>query len=133
MDIQYFRIISISISAICLLICLLIGVIYIFKKKISTKENSIFSALLIVNFISLVSELTFYLTSFRSTAEYVSYFEKLFFAATGIWLFLYTLYILVVTSKNETVFSDKISLKKKKKYCFMCYSVYIFINICISN
>ena len=131
MNIQYFRMISISVSAICLLICLLIGGMYFLKMKISTKENSIFSALIVVNSISLVAELIFYLTSWQSRASFVDYFEKMFFAATGIWLFLYTLYILVVTSKNQTVFSDKLSLQKKKNIVIVVI-LFIFLLIFLS-
>ena len=114
MELQYFRIISITISSVCLLICILIGGMYFFKNKITTKENSIFTALIFVNILSLVSELVFYLTSWDTVDYYVEYFEKVFFASTGIWMFLYTLYILVVTNKDQVLFSKNMELKKKK-------------------
>lgn len=115
MDIQSFRIISITVSAICLLICMVVGCIYLSKRKVVTAENRIYDALLLFNIISLIFELSFYLTSFTSRAFYVSYFEKLFFSATGIWMFLYTIYILVITRKNSVILSKKYKYKTKKK------------------
>lgn len=114
MDILYYRVISITISAVCLLMSLLIAGIYFSKKKVITKENSIYNYLLFFNIFSLVSELIFYLTSFTSKAFWVDYLEKLFFACTGIWLFIYTLYILVVTSKDGVIGPKKMTLAKKK-------------------
>ena len=128
MDIQSFRIITITISSICLMLCILIGGIYFSKKKITTKENSIYDFLLIINIISLVSELVFYLTSFTSRAFYVSYFEKFFFATTGVWLFIYTLYILVVTSKNGHIGPEKMEFSKKKNTVYLTILV-IFLLI----
>lgn len=126
MDILYYRVISITISALCLLICLLVAGIYFSKKKLITKENSIYSYLLVFNIISLVSELIFYLTSFTSKAFWVDYLEKAFFAATGIWMFIYTLYIMVVTDKNGSIGPKNMPFEKKKK------SVYFVVIIIFS-
>lgn len=131
MDVQNFRIISITVSSICLLICILIGCIYLSKRKVVTTENSIYDALLFFNTFSLVSELFFYLTSFTSRGFYVSYLEKIFFASTGIWIFLYTLYILVVTSKNKSITEKKYTLATKKKIVIGIMSV-IFLLIFLS-
>jgi len=128
MDIQNFRIISITVSSICLLLCILIGIIYISKRKIVTKENSIYNALLTFNIISLVSELCFYLTSFTSRAFYVNYLEKLFFASTGIWIFLYTIYIIVVTNNGKIILGEKYDFSTKKK---IIISLIIFIFLLI--
>ena len=130
MSIENYRIISITSSVICLLICLLILGIYTSKKKIETSENKIYSALLGCNIFSLIAELLFYLTSFTSKEFYVSYLEKLFFALTGIWIFLYTIYILVVTSKTKTILESKDY--KAKKITILGFIIAIFLLIFLS-
>ena len=130
MSIENYRIISITSSVICLLICLLILGIYTSKKKIETSENRIYNALLACNIFSLIAELLFYLTSFTSKEFYVSYLEKLFFALTGIWIFLYTIYILVVTSKNKTILESKDY--KVKKITVLSFIIAIFLLIFLS-
>ena len=130
MSIENYRIISITSSVICLLICLLILGIYTSKKKIETSENRIYNALLACNIFSLIAELLFYLTSFTSKEFYVSYLEKLFFALTGIWIFLYTIYILVVTSKNKTILGSKDY--KVKKITVLSFIIAIFLLIFLS-
>ena len=115
MSIESFRIISITVSIICLLMCLLIGGIYISKRKISTRENSIYDLLLLVNILYLISELVFYLTSFKSKALYVDFIEKFYFSSNCIWMFLYTLYILVVTKDKEKSKKNDFDFNDKKK------------------
>lgn len=109
------RVISITVNVICIIICVLLGFLYTSKRKISTKENSIYDALLVCNIISLVLELIFYLTSWTNKNDiYVSIIEKSYFAANSVWMFLHTLYIVIITG---TTFKNKFeqwSFKKKK-------------------
>ena len=118
------RIVSITVNVICCIICMILSILYVCKRKITTKENSVYSALLFFNFISLVSELVFYLTSFSNKAFYVEYLQKTYFASTSVWSFLYTIYILIITSKNDCIISDKIHFKTKRN---VVISAIIFI------
>ena len=110
------RIISITVNVICMIICALLGFLYISKRKISTKENSIYDALLVCNIISLILELIFYLTSWTNKNDvYVSIIEKSYFAANSVWMFLHTLYIIIITGTNFKNKFEKWTFRTKKK------------------
>lgn len=95
--------------------CILIGLLYVSKKKIKNKENSVYDALLICNTICLALELIFYLTSFTNKNDlFVSVVEKFYFAANSVWMFLHFIYILVISySEQRTIFKNWSTQKKK--------------------
>lgn len=119
MSIENMRIISITVNIICLLICLLLGIIYFSKKKIATKENSIYDALLLCNVVCLVLELSFYFISVKSADDLlISFVEKAYFAANSIWMLLLSLYIWLISSVNDKGLFKKYSINKKKNAVF---------------
>lgn len=119
MGIETMRIISITVNIVCVMICLLLEFLYFSKKNITTQENSIYDGLLIVNTICLILELIFYLTTFTNkNLLYVNFIEKAYFASNCIWIFLHTLYIIVI-SKFNSKFNDW-DLKKKKYITISC-------------
>ncbi len=124
MSIQTLRIVSITVNIICLIIAILLGILYSTKKKITTKENSIYDVLLICNIVSLMLELIFYLTTFTNKNElYVSLIEKVYFTSNSIWMFLNTLYILIIAERKKK--SKNWSFNKKR-------NISLILMICIS-
>lgn len=114
MSVETLRVISITVSVICLVLSILLSVLYFLKRKITTKENSVYSALLICNVICLILELIFYLTTFRNKNElFVSVIEKVYFASNSIWMVLHTLYILVISNLSLL---KNIELKNKVRF-----------------
>lgn len=115
MSVENMRIISVTVNIVCLIICFLLSFLYKSKGKISTKENSIYDALLLCNIVSLILELTFYLTSWTNKNYiYVSFVEKSYFASNSIWMFLHTLYIIIITDVNLKKQFGSFTFKKKK-------------------
>ena len=112
MSINELRLISITVNVICMLLAILLSFIYFPKKKVATKENSIYSALLICNIVCLIGELLFYLNASNKLELIISFTEKLYYSFNSIWLFLHTIYILVVIEDDANL--KFLNLKKKK-------------------
>jgi signal transduction histidine kinase/CheY-like chemotaxis protein len=115
MSIQILRTISITVNLICFLITLLLIFLYFSKNKIVTKENAIYDDLLIFNITSICLEIVFYLVSMTNNEPYVGLIEKMYFASSSIWMFLYTLYILVIAENNKIFSLKKMTFNQKKK------------------
>lgn len=116
MSIENMRIISITVNIVCFIICILLGMLYATKKKITTKENSIYDALLMCNIICLTLELLFYSISVgKHNNIIINIIEKSYFASNCIWMFLHTLYIWIISNTNKKVIFKKWNIKKKTK------------------
>ena len=100
MNMDDLRLISITVNIVSMLLCILLACLYFPKKRILTKENSIYSALLISNIISLIGELFFYLNAYSGNETIITFSEKLYYSFNSIWIFLHTVYILVII-KND--------------------------------
>ncbi len=111
MTIDILRTISISVNIVCILITFSLMFLYFPKRKIYTKENSIYDALLISNLTSLGAELLFYMLAATTFTNYMTFVERLYFASNSLWMFFNTLYIFVIA--YGTLFK-RLDLKKKK-------------------
>ncbi len=112
MSINDLRLISITVNIICMLLCVLLAFLYFPRKKILTKENSVYSALLICNIICLIGELFFYLNAYNKNETIITIMEKLYYSFNSVWIFLHTIYILVVI--NNDIKSKFLNLLKNK-------------------
>lgn len=112
MSINELRLISITVNIICMLLCILLAFLYFPRKKILTKENSVYSALLICNIICLIVELLFYLNAYNKNEIIINILEKLYYSFNSVWIFLHTIYILVVI--NNDIKSKFLNLLKTK-------------------
>ncbi len=112
MSINELRLISITVNIICMLLCILLAFLYFPRKKILTKENSVYSALLICNIICLIVELLFYLNAYNKNEIIINIMEKLYYSFNSVWIFLHTIYILVVI--NNDIKSKFLNLLKTK-------------------
>lgn len=122
MSIEILRTISISVNIVCILITFSLIFLYFPKRKIFTKENSIYDVLIISNLTSLGAELLFYMLAPTSYTNYMTLVERLYFASNSLWMFFNTLYIVVIA--NGELFG-KIDLKKKKILTILCIIVII--------
>lgn len=112
MSINELRLISITVNIICMLLCILLAFLYFPRKKILTKENSVYNALLICNIICLIVELLFYLNAYNKNEIIINIMEKLYYSFNSVWIFLHTIYILVVI--NNDIKSKFLNLLKTK-------------------
>ncbi len=112
MSINELRLISITVNIICMLLCILLAFLYFPRKKILTKENSVYNALLICNIICLIVELLFYLNAYNKNEIIINILEKLYYSFNSVWIFLHTIYILVVI--NNDIKSKFLNLLKTK-------------------
>ena len=118
-----------TIIAICALIFLIIIMIVFFtKQKIKKVENSIFSALLITNFIGLFTQLIiYYATSrfpdFSESLIYV-YILKTLFLVYFAFEVIFGLYVWAVSFDVNT--KENINFKRKQKIKFINSLLLIF-------
>lgn len=124
MSIEILRTISISVNIVCVLINFSLIFLYFPKRKIFTKENSIYDVLLISNLTSLGAELLFYMLAPTPYTGYMTFVERLYFASNSLWMFFNTLYIVIIA--NGELFK-KLDFKKKKLVTISCI---IFIIAC---
>ena len=115
MNIEGLRTISLTVNIICMLMSIILASLYVSKRKIFTKENSIYDALLTSNIICLMLELIFYTLGYSLKNEFlVNIIEKSYFASNCIWMFINFLYIIVITNTDVKLKFDKNSDKIKK-------------------
>lgn len=96
---------------------LLICIVYFTKKKIKTRENDLYSVILIVNLFGVAYDfIQLYLSSTSLPIPLLIYFNKFFLIYVIIWTLLFLLYILNIDGKTDTKFT---------KYCLL------FLLLCI--
>ncbi len=100
MNTDFLRVISLTVNILCLIITLLIMILYYPKKKISTNENNIYSALLLVTLFCLIGELIFYTLSYNvKNMALTTFWERIYYSIITIWMILHTIYITVISNK----------------------------------
>ena len=93
MTIENIKIISTTVTIICMLFITLLSITYYRKKRVENTETKIYSALLTINIIALLSELIFYYYFQNSKVGIgLEISEKAYYASTIIWMYLITLY-----------------------------------------
>ena len=99
-----------------------LSIIFFRKKKIITPEISIYSLLIIINFISLLIQiLTGIITPMKNGSISTMFMLKLYFLSMLFWLILFTVYTLIISVKEQI---DMI--KYKKVFVYMLFTIFIF-------
>ena len=121
---------SLGIQIISLVYLIVIMIIYFCKKRIDNVENKIFSALLIINLIGVIVDI-----SSTSMALYdfdnllLNPISKLYLVYLGYWLLAFTLYIIIISFSKKEEMKKKLFLKLLPIFCFLCVFLLIFIFI----
>ena len=106
----------------------LITIIYCTKKKRNTLENKIYLGLLIVTFVTLILDMaSVYLAIVNPTHFFANPLCKLYLVGILGWVFLFTYYIFVISSKKNRS-GDEENLEKPGKIYFK-KSFYILLAI----
>ena len=105
----------------------LIMIIYCTKKKRNTLENKIYLGLLIVTFIALILDMaSVYLAIVNPTHFFANPLCKLYLVGILGWVFLFTYYVFVISSKKNR--SDEENLEKPgKTYFKKAFYILLFI------
>lgn len=107
--------------------CILLMIIYFPKKKINSFENKIYSYIILVTFLSCCAEtFSFILVSNGVDSYNPSYLFslKLLFSCFFAWVYLFTIYILMVTLSNKKS-EDSIKQLMKNSILFLLLIVAI--------
>ena len=113
----------------------LIMIIYCTKKKRNTLENKIYLGLLIVTFIALILDMaSVYLAIVNPTHFFANPLCKLYLAGILGWVFLFTYYVFVISSKKNR--SDEENLEKPgktyfKKAFYILLAIYLISSLII--
>lgn len=108
---------------------ILLMVVYFSKKKIMNIENKIYSALIITAFIGLILDyVSTLLAIIDVTLPYVNFFCKLYLVFLLVWIFLFTIYTIVISFKN----SKNIEKLKKFFYRYFLPLIIIVFTICLA-
>mgnify|MGYP000852639865 CR=1 FL=1 len=92
---------------------ILLMAVYFSKKKIMNIENKIYSALIITAFVGLILDYASTLLAIIDvTLPYVNFLCKLYLVFLLVWIYLFTIYTIVISFKNFK------NIEKLKKYFF---------------
>ncbi len=131
MSIGTLKVISITISIICIMFIGILAMLYFTKRRVHTKENSVYDALIISNAVCLVCEVLFYLSGFEGNdVRIIDFTEKLYFTFNCLWMFLHTVYIIVIASDAMEIKIANLNYNVKKLFITFCtffITVFIFI------
>lgn len=112
------------------LYCLTLNIIFFKKAHISSYENRIFGVMVVANLVGLILELTciVLLKEFNLINNLTIMINKLFLIYLLTFIFLFTLYVFVISNRvNNKNNSGKYQLFKK--FMFMVYAICIIIVI----
>lgn len=115
-------------NIICFIFCFILFNIYNRKQRINNKENSIYSKIIILNLLSLISEFVFYYLSFSSKNEnLITFFEKIYYSLSCFWMYLQSIYIFAITNilKNNSIYN--INQKTKNLLIYISYFIILVI------
>ena len=114
----------------------LITIIYCTKKKRNTLENKIYLGLLIVTFVTLFLDMaSVYLAIVNPTHFFANPLCKLYLVGILGWVFLFTYYIFVISSKrnrgDEAENSEKVRKIYFKKAFYILLAIYLISSLII--
>ena len=111
----------IGITVICcmLLFCLLVGTVYFSKSKIKSTENKLYSRLVIITMIGLVTELLcFYFVAHKDVSNAYKILNEIvnkgFLVYLLLWEFLFTEYMFFISFESRLKFNKKLKNNKGK-------------------
>ena len=92
MTIETIKIISMTVSIICIIFISIQALTYFPKNKANNAETNIYSLMLIINIISLISEILFYrILNMNKENLLLDFVEKSYYVTTVIWMYLLTI------------------------------------------
>ncbi|MBQ7790111.1 MAG: response regulator [Bacilli bacterium] len=121
------QIVSFSFSICCLVLIILMGLFYFFRRKTKKVENRIYSYMIIANFIGLVLDILgyniYYNTGNNLLIELVS---RVYFIYYFMWTYLFSVYVFYISYKNSQNFTKLLDRAK------IFYAVLMLVSvICI--
>jgi signal transduction histidine kinase/DNA-binding response OmpR family regulator len=126
MSIENIKIISTTVTIICMLFITLLSITYYRKKRVENTETKIYSALLIINITALLSELIFYYYFQNSKVGIgLEISEKAYYASTIIWMYLITLYNFALSKQYSKLKIYDWSYKKKRNSILISLTIII--------
>lgn len=117
---------TIFLSIASLAFISLLMIVYFTKERIATSENKIFTKLLVVSFVSLLSELYITLMPIDLTIPLFVFSLKFYLIFVILWLSYFMEYVFIITRNRK----DKILIDYKKEYK-KTYVIFWIINICV--
>lgn len=126
---------SLSFQILSLFYVGLILFVYFSKKKLDTLENRIYVSLLIINFINqIVDMISVYLGIKEPTLPITNFFTKFYLVILLLWVFCFTYYIFVISSKknmgNTVIWKNK-NMGYFKKVFFYFLGTFSIVGILI--
>ena len=126
MTIENIKIISTTVTIICMLFITLLSITYYRKKRVENTETKIYSALLTINIIALLSELIFYYYFQNSKVGIgLEISEKAYYASTIIWMYLITLYNFALSKQYSKLKIYDWSYGKKRNAILISLTIII--------
>lgn len=129
----------IGITVICcmLLFCLLVGTVYFSKSKIKSTENKLYSRLVIITMIGLVTELLcFYFVAHKDVSNAYKILNDIvnkgFLVYLLLWEFLFTEYMFFISFESRLKFNKKLK-NNKGKIIGVLTVMYLIMSIIIIN
>lgn len=129
----------IGITVICcmLLFCLLVGTVYFSKSKIKSTENKLYSRLVIITMIGLVTELLcFYFVAHKDVSNTYKILNEIvnkgFLVYLLLWEFLFTEYMFFISFESRLKFNKKLK-NNKGKIIGVLTVMYLIMSIIIIN
>lgn len=129
----------IGITVICcmLLFCLLVGTVYFSKSKLKSTENRLYTRLVIITMIGLVTELfCFYFVAHKDASNTYRILNDIvnkgFLVYLLLWEFLFTEYMFFISFESRLKFNNKLK-KNKKKIIDILTVIYLIMSMIIIN
>ena len=124
MTIETIKIISMTVSIICIIFISIQALTYFPKNKANNAETNIYSLMLIINIISLISEILFYrILNMNKENLLLDFVEKSYYVTTVIWMYLLTIYNFAIIKNNSNSKIYKWSYSKKKFAIFSSIAI----------
>lgn len=117
---------TIFLSIASLAFISLLMIVYFTKERIATSENKVFTKLLVISFVSLLSELYITLMPIDLTIPLFVFSLKFYLIFVILWLSYFMEYVFIITRNRK----DKILIDYKKEYK-KTYIIFWIINVCV--
>lgn len=115
MTVEMMKIVSFTVSVMCLIFITLQSFTYMKKDKVKNPETDIYNVLVIMNILSLISELLFYFIFNRGLENFLlTLSEKTYYITTVLWMYFLTIYNFTITKKYSKSKVYEWSFKKKR-------------------
>ena len=111
----------------CLFFSIALIISFYSKKKINSYENKIFKKIMVSNFFGLLLHIScFIVMKITNNTFIISIFTKLYLLYLLLWVSLFSIYILLITSKHD---SSKETYRKSNLLCYTMFTIISIITI----